>query len=346
MSMTAISTNELSSLAKAVPLFALHQQSFTKADLSLANFIAQNPAAFLHMTIAELAQVTSLSEITISRFCKKLSLAGVQELKIKLAYLLAAANPPIAPAEFASAVNHNAPINATNVSGAGNTNDTCGTCGTAISADRDHSHESNQPALQLTAPAPANDSSLNIGTKIFAALTTGLKQTLKLIDFAAVEHATELINHSSRLMLFGYGSTAEVCKEFSSHFVRLGFSCETASDLHQQLTLASVCNAHTTVIVVASFDSSLPSSLPPCPYWGHLPRRPQRHCGLPDRKAKPHCHRHTSLSISLPPHPHWRHWLRWPQYITPAFEVLDTGYAYACSKDNKGHAYAAQPFSR
>lgn len=354
--MTATNKNELSSLAKAIPLFATNYRSFTKSDFILANFIAQNYQDFLHMTILDLAKATSLSEITISRFCKKLSLAGVQALKIQLSYLIseeikiiaaslpdvnleqhvpngsrqhqglpntpraniaATSNAPAKPhangngnsnGTTNSAQPHNTtgydPLAAATTAATGAANSTVNNTGyTAYEAydayrvtgndpntsyQSPHAHAYNQsivngattlnPALAPNGLAASSsdeaanmgavlgaqlktftleDSLHNIGTQIFATLTAGLNQTLNLIDFDAVERATNIINNSSRLMLFGYGNSSVVCKDLGTRFVRFGFSCEIVSDMHQQITLASVCDANTTIIVVSYTGSSL-----------------------------------------------------------------------------------------
>lgn len=321
--MTATKKNELSSLAKAIPLFATNYRSFTKSDFILANFIAQNYQDFLHMTILDLAKATSLSEITISRFCKKLSLAGVQALKIQLSYLIseeikiiAASMPDVNHEQPSLRVSYshqslpaipNANLTATPSAQAklyDNSNDNVNSAqqyatisnatlnsaaisatyyphpitGTTLDASspRATHNQSTVHSLNSLDAAPSNeaanlgailgaqlktftidDSLHNIGTQIFATLTAGLNQTLNLIDFDAVERATHIINNSSRLMLFGYGNSSVVCKDLGTRFVRFGFSCEIISDMHQQITLASVCDANTTIIVVSYTGSSL-----------------------------------------------------------------------------------------
>ena len=69
----------------AISLFSANSKLFTKADIKIANYISANLNHFLQMTISDLASATSVSEITISRFCKKLNLPGLQSLKIVLA---------------------------------------------------------------------------------------------------------------------------------------------------------------------------------------------------------------------------------------------------------------------
>lgn len=75
----------LNDKASQIALFESNAGSFTRKDFILANFIADNMQNFPRLTISELAAAVEVSEITISRFCKKLNLAGLQALKLHLA---------------------------------------------------------------------------------------------------------------------------------------------------------------------------------------------------------------------------------------------------------------------
>lgn len=68
-----------------IPLLRSTYQDLTKSEQKIADYIIQNPAEVIHMTIAELAEVSQSAEITIFRFCKKLGFAGFQSLKMALA---------------------------------------------------------------------------------------------------------------------------------------------------------------------------------------------------------------------------------------------------------------------
>ncbi len=71
--------------ALAIPLFGSCENKLTKSDAIIANFIANNLAQVLEMTISDIATETQTSDVTISRFCKKLDLSGFQALKVQLA---------------------------------------------------------------------------------------------------------------------------------------------------------------------------------------------------------------------------------------------------------------------
>lgn len=79
------SLKHLSEDAARLPLFAAHIDKFTRSDARIANYIAEHRDMLSTMTISELSASTGVSEITISRFCKKIDKSGLQALKIALA---------------------------------------------------------------------------------------------------------------------------------------------------------------------------------------------------------------------------------------------------------------------
>lgn len=53
-------------------------------EISIYNYINENPTVVLDLTITDLAKQTHVSTATVSRFCKKLGLKGYPELKLVL----------------------------------------------------------------------------------------------------------------------------------------------------------------------------------------------------------------------------------------------------------------------
>lgn len=68
-----------------LPILRSVYQDLTKSEQRIASYIMENTAKIMEQTIPELAGNTKSSEITISRFCKKLGFSGLQALKIALA---------------------------------------------------------------------------------------------------------------------------------------------------------------------------------------------------------------------------------------------------------------------
>lgn len=68
-----------------LPILRSVYQDLTKSEQRIASYIMENAARIMEQTIPELAGNTKSSDITISRFCKKLGFSGLQALKIALA---------------------------------------------------------------------------------------------------------------------------------------------------------------------------------------------------------------------------------------------------------------------
>ena len=198
--------NTLNERAAKIALFALHEKSFTRADCQIANYIADNMQSFMETTISELSKATSVSEITISRFCKKLNLAGLQALKIQFAASNHVFEPQLAPLRH----------------------DLC-----------------------------ASDSPEDTAHKLFNKIREGLDDTLHLLDYEAIDRVAHNILSSNKVLCFGYGNSATVCRDYATRFSRFGLNCEAVSDLDQQLTLAAVCPKSTIIVAISYSGSSI-----------------------------------------------------------------------------------------
>ena len=65
----------------------------TKSERRIADYIVDHTDEVMEQTVSDLAVHAQSSEITISRFCKKLGCSGLKELKLMLAAELSAAPP-------------------------------------------------------------------------------------------------------------------------------------------------------------------------------------------------------------------------------------------------------------
>lgn len=63
----------------------------TKSERRIADYIVDHTDEVMEQTVSDLAVHAQSSEITISRFCKKLGCSGLKELKLMLAAELSAA---------------------------------------------------------------------------------------------------------------------------------------------------------------------------------------------------------------------------------------------------------------
>jgi DNA-binding MurR/RpiR family transcriptional regulator len=62
-----------------------NKETFTKKENKIIDYINANPHEVVYLSLAELAQKTQTSDITIIRLCKKIDLSGYAELKIVIA---------------------------------------------------------------------------------------------------------------------------------------------------------------------------------------------------------------------------------------------------------------------
>lgn len=69
----------------SLPILRSAYSDLTKSEKKIADYIMQHVEDITNYTIAELAKCTGSSEITISRFCKKLGFTGLQSLKLAFA---------------------------------------------------------------------------------------------------------------------------------------------------------------------------------------------------------------------------------------------------------------------
>ena len=76
-------------LKHQLPMLRSVYHGLTKSEQRIADYIMEHADKIMDETIPELAGHTKSSEITVSRFCKKLGFSGLQGLKIALAAELA-----------------------------------------------------------------------------------------------------------------------------------------------------------------------------------------------------------------------------------------------------------------
>jgi RpiR family carbohydrate utilization transcriptional regulator len=194
----------LSEAALAMPLFSLNSRNLSASDIGIANYIAGNPAEVQTLTISELAARTEVSETTISRFCRKIGLNGVQSLKLALAGSQAGADADIA-----------------------------------------------------TGKITKSDDCRSLMKKVFSNIVRGLESTEEVLDPDAVEKAAQMIAGTSRLLVFGFGTSGTICRDIAIRFVRFGMSTELITDAHQQGTVAGALDGRAVVFVVSNSGSSV-----------------------------------------------------------------------------------------
>lgn len=97
----------------------------------------------------------------------------------------------------------------------------------------------------------AQDTTAVVAGKLFQNLTEGLVDTLKLLDYEAVDRACDIISHARRVYIYGFGNSATVCRDFAVRFVRLGLSVLDCADSHMQVTYAALSDERDVIIAIS-----------------------------------------------------------------------------------------------
>lgn len=187
-----------------MPILASAYNGLTKGEKIIADYIMRNTSTIMEQTISDLAENTGKSEITVSRFCKKLGYNGLQSLKIALA-----ADMGMAGAAECGRIEY-------------------------------------------------DDNYDKITQKLFRNIGEGLKDTIKLLDFEAVEKAVEVLVAAKRVAVYGFGNSATVCRDIETRFLQFGIPVQAYADAHQQITSASLLTEDDAVIVVSHTGTMAP----------------------------------------------------------------------------------------
>lgn len=180
-----------------IPLLRTAYASMTRKERRIADYIAMHEDSIMNETVADLAHHTNSSEITVSRFCKKLGFSGLQGLKIALARDMATAE---------GEVYHNIrPDDTTDV----------------------------------------------VAARVFQNTMDGLQDTLKILNFSAVDKAATLLLQAKNILVYGFGNSATVCKDIETRFLRFGFAIRAYADAHMQATTAALLTPQDVVLAVS-----------------------------------------------------------------------------------------------
>ncbi len=179
------------------PIFRSTYATMTRTEKRIAEYIAAHNKTIINETISDLALHTNSSEITISRFCKKLGFSGLQSLKITLA------------ADIATA--------------------------------EDATYHTIRP----------EDTTDIIAARIFQNIMDGLQDTLKILDFSAIDRAADALIAARQILVFGFGNSATVCKDIETRFLRFGFLVHAYNDSHMQGTTSALAQKGDVIIAVS-----------------------------------------------------------------------------------------------
>ncbi|VBB05070.1 sugar isomerase (sis) [Lucifera butyrica] len=186
-----------------LPIVRSMYTGLTKAEQKIADYLLQNPAEVIHMSISELAEASQSAEATIFRLSRKLGFVGFQGLKIALA-------------------------------------------GDIFS-----------PLESVYQEVAANDSVEIYAGKIFNTINEGLQDTLKILDFSALEKAIGALAAANRIEVYGSGGSAVIAADIEHRFMRFGIPIRSYADPHLQLASAALLQPGDAVIAISHTGANI-----------------------------------------------------------------------------------------
>ncbi len=90
----------------------------------------------------------------------------------------------------------------------------------------------------IDVPIQSDDTIESLPGKIIAGAITGLRDMGNALRTDMLQAAIKALIDARRIVLFGVANSAVVCRDLQCKLLRLGFSCETYDDSHQQLSAA------------------------------------------------------------------------------------------------------------
>ena len=107
---------------------------------------------------------------------------------------------------------------------------------------------SEQPHVDLHQDIGEKDSAETIIQKVFHTSIQALQETLAIIDIEGFKYAADLIHGAKQLDLYGLGGSAQIARDVSHKFLRIGLRCSTYDDTHMMAMSASLLGPKDVVI--------------------------------------------------------------------------------------------------
>lgn len=101
------------------------------------------------------------------------------------------------------------------------------------------------------------DSYEDIAAKLFMSINDGLQDTLKLLDFDALHRAVDLLSQAHKIDVYGFGTSAMVCHDIENRFIRFGKPVQAFSDMHMQITSATLLTSQDVIIAVSHTGATI-----------------------------------------------------------------------------------------
>ena len=113
-----------------------------------------------------------------------------------------------------------------------------------------------QPIQLIHEDLKRQDNTATIIEKIFHSDIQALRDTLSVLDAAAMCKAAELIRSAERVEVYGIGSAAPIAEDIQYRMLRIGINCKVVADSHVQAISASLTDSKVATITVSHSGST------------------------------------------------------------------------------------------
>ena len=113
-----------------------------------------------------------------------------------------------------------------------------------------------QPIQFIHEDLKRTDDTATVIEKIFHSDIQALRDTLSVLDPAAMAKAAKLIRNAERVEVYGIGSAAPIAEDIQYRMLRIGLNCKVVVDSHVQAISASLTNRSVATITVSHSGST------------------------------------------------------------------------------------------
>jgi RpiR family transcriptional regulator, repressor of rpiB and als operon len=114
-----------------------------------------------------------------------------------------------------------------------------------------------QPNVDLHQEVTPDDTAETIVQKVFRTSIQALEETLAILSMDAFHHAVELIHGAHQRDFYGLGGSAQIARDVSHKFLRIGVRTSVFDDTHMMAMSASLLRAGDVVIAFSHSGSTL-----------------------------------------------------------------------------------------
>ena len=97
-----------------------------------------------------------------------------------------------------------------------------------------------QPTAEMHQELSVDDTSQEIVQKVFRTSINALEETLSILDMEAFDRAADLIHRAKQRDFYGVGGSAQIARDVSHKFLRIGVRASVFDDSHMMLMSASL----------------------------------------------------------------------------------------------------------